>query len=888
MSGTYPKQPRDEISAADWNAVAEAADLAWQRVEDLSDLAEALAQIYLGTMTLTQPLANSVHQRTTRSGGLYSLGAGPVPLVISCTEPPTRLDYRLRDATAPATVLLDWTTLDFQRVTGSQTVSPSVPAGLEVYLIDIRPNQHAAKIVSTTNAVMVGELIGLAGQSWAQDLLTPVPSGDATTIASAGLTISGWGRVFAAFATNSGAYPAVADFGETNYPPAAWQLPSDAGTFDGTGVVELINRIVAEYSVPVGVVGYAVGGTGIESWLPGYDGPGDPHYEKLIAVLDAAGLDETSTLVWFQGHYESKNGNTAENYAAQLEGLLITSLRGRYGAGLKYVVGTIPGIGSYSGTVAGINMVRETAIAFVADYAATMQLVDCMDATQDNDLVHAGQTGNILVARAIYRAFGKLHGLADYGARGPLITGASRDYASADIVLAIDQQNGGTAWVEVGDCIDQFAVYPAGTTSGALTISDIITTDPAELIVRLSTAPPEAAYDLWYRRSPDTADQIDHGLYDNVTDGDGITQGRQLAMTGAAIPVAYPVAVMTMAAISDGEAGTAIAVSGTYSNGLPSALEYSADGGTTWTAASGETIGAGAWSFSIGSGLPVGAYRLIVRDVTSLGSATSGRFVMAQASPATLPTIADHVFSFSAANADAQFYTDTGRTVPAVIGDTVRGLADKSGTGNHFSQATAARAPALAANVANGLPGLRFTGTASQFMSLVSGATLGATLKAATNYTILAVYTPADLPAIAYTVFAAGERAKSGGFNIMRAGQGLASGVGRASRNSDSTFYQPTVTAGWVVGRLNKEVVRYTGAGPTLKVLINALAEGSVATAGVGANAWDAVRLGAEGSNSVDQFFLNGWIHQLEIWTTASDDTVRDALAAYATDQWGA
>ena len=43
-------------------------------------------------------------------------------------------------------------------------------------------------------------------------------------------------------------------------------------------------------------------------------------------------------------------------------------------------------------------------------------------------------------------------------------------------------------------------------------------------------------------------------------------------------------------------AGTGFAVAGTYANGTPATLDYSLDGGTTWTAASGPTISGGTYS----------------------------------------------------------------------------------------------------------------------------------------------------------------------------------------------------------------------------------------------------------------------------------------------------
>lgn len=877
-----PFTPRQPLTAAELNDLEALANGALQSA-DLADIALQLSQIYVGTITLTQPLGNRIHQRTTRTGGLWSKGSGTVPITISCDEPMARLDVRLRDNANPLTTLQDWTTQDFSRTTGTQELSIPVPAGLYGYLIDLRPNQDASKIVSTTVPVLVGELIAIAGQSLAEDMFSPVASGDSTTIAASGLSISAWGRVFAAYATNGGAFPAVPDFGETNYPPPGWLLPSDSGDFDSTGCVELINRIVAQHAIPVGVLGYAVGGTGIDSWLPGYAGSGSAHYEKLEAILDDGGFNGSSTFIWFHGHYESKNGNTAENHLAQLE-LLFSTITDRYGD-CKKVICSIGGIGTYTGSVANINRVRATTLAYVASDPDAYYF-DALDATLDPDLVHASQAGNILIAREMYRAFRQAHGLASYGARGPLITGASRAYTSATIVLAIDQTAGGTAWVETGNCIDQFVVYNDAAPTTPLTISDLDVSDPAEIGIILAAAPSEpASLKVWYRPSPDTAAIIGHTLRDNATDGDGITYGRQLGITGEYISVAFPVVVLTIAAISDTTAAASLSLSGAYSNGAPSSLEYSVDLGTTWTAATSPTIAGGNWSFAVAAGLPVGIYRIMVRDPVSGGYGTSNTFAVAQVSAPAWPTISGAVFRLDASLPSAHLYADTNRTVQVVNGEAVRGVADKTGTGNHFRQTTESASPLFVANAKNGLPGIRFNGTLSQYLSLVSGGTLGTTLKAASAYTIFAIYTPLSVPDVAATVFGASQLAKSGGFNIIRGSQGLSTAVARASRNADAASYQTAVAAGWVVSRVNNQVDRYTGT--QLKTKINALTESLVSTGTLGSAAFDTITIGVEGSNQVLEFYFNGYLHCLAIWTTSASDSDRDALITYGTTQWG-
>jgi hypothetical protein len=853
----------------------------------IADLAAQLAQIYIGTITLTQPTLNKNHQRITTTGGAFSKGEGPVPLVISCTEPPSRLDFRVRNAASPASVLQDWTTLDFQRITGTQTVSPMIPAGFYSYLIDIRPNQDAAKIVSTTNAVTVGHIVAIAGQSLALDLFSPVASGDTTTIATLGLTISTWGRVYASYGVNSGAFPAIPDSLLVNSPPASWELPNDAGNFDSTGVVVIISRLEGVLGVPVSPVGFAVGGTGIDTWLPDYAGTGTDHHVRLLSILDAAGFNGFSSMVWFQGHYESRNGNTAPLYLAQLQEFF-TVLRARYGQ-FQAAMCSIGAIGSYVGSVANINMVRATMLAYVASDPLSAYF-DALDPNPDPDLVHASQAGNVRIAIHIYRAICKQLGIRSAGARGPVLNGtATRPYNSATITLPVTQTAGGTAWVETGDCIDQFVVYNDAAPTTPVTISDINVSNPAQLGIVLASAPTEpASLKVWYRPSPDTSGIIANSLRDNITDGDGITIGRQLGIYGQAIVCAVPVVVLTIASIADGNAGASLSLSGTYSNGLPASLEYSVDLGATWTTATTPTIGSGSWSFTIAGGLPVGVYKMRVRDPLSLGSIDSNVFNRAQVSPPAITTITSPIFGLNAAAPNGHFFTDTGRTVQAFVGSNVRGISDLTGSGNHFSQPTSALAPVFEHNIKNGLPGLRFNGTTGQLLDLVVGGTLGSTLKSSTGYTMLLIYTPAGLPAVAFTIFCACEIVKVGGLNLIRGAQGLAAGTVRASRNSDALAYQPTVSGAITANLLNKQVVRYDDAADTLKVKINALTEAGVTTATLGTNAFDGITIGAERTNSnATPFYFDGHLHQFYIWNSAASDVNRDALITYATTQWG-
>jgi hypothetical protein len=314
-------------------------------------------------------------------------------------------------------------------------------------------------------------------------------------------------------------------------------------------------------------------------------------------------------------------------------------------------------------------------------------------------------------------------------------------------------------------------------------------------------------------------------------------------------------------------------------------MDYSLDGGTTWTAASA-TIAGGNYSLTIPGTSAGGVTRAKVRDhagPTSIG--TSNVFFIAASGLPTLPTISSPVFALDAYDARSGLYQDTSFQTQAAIGDTVQGVFDATSSGNNFAQATAANAPVLRASVKNNLPGLRFTGSLQQYLTQVAGG-IGELLRQSTGYTILVVFTPATLPsAAAQDVMTLGQNTT--GSDKVRTVQQLASGVPRTTRAADSAIITNLSAPSAIsANTLAKCVSRWDGT--NIKFAVNALSETSAAVSGVFNNAWPAGGvMGADISGTGPQFYLDGWIHEIRIWNSASSDTVRTNLLTYATSKWG-
>lgn len=88
--------------------------------------------------------------------------------------------------------------------------------------------------------------------------------------------------------------------------------------------------------------------------------------------------------------------------------------------------------------------------------------------------------------------------------------------------------------------------------------------------------------------------------------------------------------VLTVATPTAKTTGTAFSVTGTYANVTPTALDYSLNGGSTWTAATSPTISGGNFSFSITIATANASQTIKVRDRNAQTIiATSGTFAVA-------------------------------------------------------------------------------------------------------------------------------------------------------------------------------------------------------------------------------------------------------------------
>lgn len=476
-------------------------------------------------------LENAVLQRDVRTGGPYGLGVGTV---ILATGNRTAYEFQVRDADS-LKVIQRWRSVKRAALDkAGQSSAVSVPAYPGWLRVDIRPCVQGMPIVSSPRFAM-GEVIALAGQSLAEKAISSTALGDYTSLRALGLSVGTAGAAFVAYASNTGVYPSIPDGPDVNFPPERWMIPGDSSIVNSSFAVELMRRLRSRLNVPIGLVGYAVGGTGISTWLPG-----SKHFRKLSEVISRAG-GRFGILLWIQGHYESKNGNTPQQYMKQLESLFSTYQRafaGPNGGRFNRVVITIPAIGTYDGSPGAINMVRRTAKAYVMNARDTVY-VDGLDATLMPDMVHPSQAGNVVLADHVYRAVAYSLGLLPYGDEGPHIASARYVTGTRVIRLKVRQINGAGGLIAHGRVSSQFWVYASGSQSPLpLTPGGATVASPQEIDLQLESVPPVAArLTVWYRESPDSPETVSSGIYDTRVDSDGLKRGRQLWCNAAGIPV---------------------------------------------------------------------------------------------------------------------------------------------------------------------------------------------------------------------------------------------------------------------------------------------------------------------------------------------------------------
>lgn len=349
------------------------------------------------------------------------------------------------DGTSLSSTGYAWTTIDAAPSGGTFSAALSVPTG-GWYNIQVR-DTAASVSDGGTNKWAVGIVVALLGQSNVADTFTnssAFPSGDARAVA---YKPGAWNRI----GYIADGYAAGTPF--STYSAGTWTAGVSA--IDGDTLTYFANRLVASLGSPIAVLPYAVGGSTIDTWLPGTGA----NWTTFSAAAAAAGSDFEAT-IWLQG--ESDAGTSMSTYKTRLAavhaGLL--ALNGR--SATDHSLGVVPIASCYDTWKAAgtFGLVRTAHLEYVAGASGAYIVNSALDADLGGNQVHYTFASHKRQAMRwaewlIRAATGTLTTM-----QGPVITSATR--AGATVTVNVTQ-HGGTSLVDgaggSGSALAGFRVY---------------------------------------------------------------------------------------------------------------------------------------------------------------------------------------------------------------------------------------------------------------------------------------------------------------------------------------------------------------------------------------------------------------------------------------------
>lgn len=499
----------------------------------------------------TQLDAARIIQRTTTTGGGQGKGQASVPMALSFTG--TQPIYCQRIASDGTTVLQAAWLANASATTGTVTLSGiDVPAVNSNGVTPTAANDGWFYLSVATSAsgpwtlgttlVTAGRLVAIAGQSLAVRMLNR--EGDASnTNASLGVTISPLTSVLATFSDSVSYMPTVATM--------PWAPPADGGNYTSTFVSEFTRRQVGLFGCPAGVIGHSVGGTAITTFING--SPSFANYTQIAAVFARAG-GAWEAEIWYQGHAEAAYGCPDIPYGAAL-----TAVHAGFAAlnsitAAKYV-GSIPNIGSNSawGTPYQRRRIRKAHNDWATANGAVH--VQISDLTQI-DSIHQNQIGAIPMAQHFARA--SKTELSLRGDLGPALVSATRVGTTITAILTDVGQSTLVLTGTPGNRIHVFATgrYDVRTSAAQnrFPVSTVTVTNKTTLSIVLANDPGDGhALDLYFYWANELGiTPANDMIRDDITDGDGITVGRQVVPNYASIQIPAPVPASTINAPPSG------------------------------------------------------------------------------------------------------------------------------------------------------------------------------------------------------------------------------------------------------------------------------------------------------------------------------------------------
>ena len=851
----------------------------------------------------------------------YNKGYGAVPINLAAAGAVTgiTLKQRLRDNAAPGTfaspgtIIQDWVTVAgiSALASGANAVTLTLPASTKFYLVDLALSNDLANGVTVSNPIGVGNVIAAAGQSLCMCMWIDYQQGSSDP------------GTYVTSTTSSGVCLAPNSFNNLSGAAATqWAVAAAGGNYRSAFAVEFMNRMVAKTGVVCALIGQAHLGQSIEGFYPYASASIRVDLPYLKNVLNLAG-NKINAFIWSQGNTDALYNMQRPVYAKKLQDLIahlasFVSGPGGLLGGFPRIIAPFTTQDSPGQTRAQYATIQGACLDVVAADSQAV-FAPCLDNGPTADGAHPSGQARVHWARNLYRVVLGAQGILPLR-QGPVFTGAT--LASGGVVTLAVAQDGGTALTvalatgtgqpvggqALSSLANQIQVFNAGDTSTPLsfTLTSVSTT---ALVLTLASAPAAGqALDVRYRYgySPSSTAWAT-ALRDDVTDGDGLTYGRQAGgplvdalYAEAVTPLGAAVGISTVAgqstAILTEQAGQ-MRVAGTWAGTRPTGIDLRFDGGSYANA--GAVIGnGGTWS-AVVTAPAAGSHTIQARltgtatasSVVSFTTATVASVVGWNGTAAVTGAVA----VFDAAQLGTLFQNSNKTGAVTAPGQLVRYLADATGDSTNDLRQTGT-APRLAAATYNGLPAIEFLtdatglGSGASLASFAAAANAAAGMAAADG-TVLLVWRQhqggniTNMLTLGSTLsskgsLGIGDQYGTAQFNRTNtAGTNAQANAGNLAAGSAGNVTAGSAGVTGTVGQLNVALARYTASSGALAIKEKAQTEGTATLAGTSGVTWTTIWL-----NKVAAYTT---FCEAVVWNRRLSDAERDQVLAWVAQKWG-
>lgn len=230
------------------------------------------------------------------------------------------------------------------------------------------------------------------------------------------------------------------------------------GNIVGNGAIRLADAIQTVLGLPVGLLRYAVSGSGVEynDSFGIWDSltAGQP-YPVFASGLTAAGGD-CEFILWHQGEADTKGATSRTDYKAGLDNIYsrIRTATGRSTSQLKFGCAITGSFSVSPSTDDSVNDIRHAQLEWIAATSGVFFAGSSVDMIRPGgDLAHWTAPYYERMGRRYAQAVLNQLSLVSYGADGLVVASASRLNTSVDVYLNITQ-NGGSALKELDGSTD--------------------------------------------------------------------------------------------------------------------------------------------------------------------------------------------------------------------------------------------------------------------------------------------------------------------------------------------------------------------------------------------------------------------------------------------------